>query len=201
VATDALRQQVVVRMERPANPAWDRVFFSAMILALWAAVLYGFARTYFLAGMISAPLPNRLIHVHGAVFTLWMVLLVVQSTLISARKLAWHRRLGMAGMGLAVAMVVLGVLAANDALRRGAAPPGIDAKTFYVVPITAIGMFAVLVFYAYRARRKPAVHKRLILIATIAIAAAAWGRWPIAILQASLAERRNAPVSAADCAL
>ncbi len=183
MATDALRQQVVVRRERPANPAWDRVFFSAMIVALWAAVLYGFARTYFLAGMVSAPLPNRLIHIHGAAFTLWMILLVVQSALISARKVAWHRTLGIAGMGLAVAMVVLGVMAATDALRRGAAPEGLDAKTFYVVPITAIGLFAVLVFYAYRARRKPVVHKRLILIATIAIAAAAWGRWPIAILQ------------------
>ena len=183
MATDAMRPQIVARRERPANPSSDRIFFSTMIVALWAAVLYGFAKTYFLAGMVSAPLPNRLIHIHGAAFTLWMVLLVVQSALISARKVAWHRTLGMAGMGLAVAMVVLGVLAATDSLRRGAAPPGIDAKTFYVVPLTAIGLFAVLVFFAYRARRKPAVHKRLILIATIAIAAAAWGRWPIAILQ------------------
>jgi hypothetical protein len=184
VATDAMRRQGVIHRTRPDNPAWDRVFFSTMIVALWAAVLYGFARTYFLAGMISAPLPNRTIHVHGAAFTLWMVLLVVQSALISAKKVAWHRRLGMAGMGLAVAMVVLGVLAATDALRRGAAPLGLDPKTFFVVPITAIAMFAVLVFFAYRARRRPATHKRLILIATIAIAAAAFGRWPIAILQA-----------------
>jgi hypothetical protein len=155
-----------------------------MIAALWAAVLYGFARTYFLAGMVSAPLPNLLIHIHGAAFTLWMVLLVVQSALISARKVAWHRTLGLAGMGLAVAMVVLGVLAATDSLRRGSAPLGLDAKTFYVIPTSAIAMFAVLVFLAYRARRKPAVHKRLILIATIDIAGAAFARWPIAILQA-----------------
>ena len=184
MATDAMRQQGIIHRTRPDNPAWDRIFFSAMIVALWAAVLYGFAKTYFLAGMVHAPLPNRLIHIHGAAFTLWMVLLVVQSALISAKKVAWHRTLGMAGMGLAVAMVVLGVLAATDSLRRGSAPEGLDAKTFFVVPITAIAMFAVLVFFAYRARRKPAVHKRLILIATIAIAAAAWGRWPIAILQA-----------------
>ena len=184
MATDAMRQQAVIHRTRPDNPAWDRVFFSTMIVALWAAVLYGFARTYFLAGMVSAPLPNRLIHIHGAAFTLWMVLLVVQSALISAKKVAWHRTLGLAGMGLAVAMLVLGVLAATDALRRGAAPEGLDPATFYVIPMTAIGIFAVLVFFAYRARRKPAVHKRLILIATIAIAGAAWGRWPIAILVA-----------------
>jgi len=182
MATDALRQQVLPRAQ--ARPISDRIFFSSMVVALWAAVLFGFAKTYFLAGMVNAPLPNRLIHIHGAVFTLWMVLLFVQTALISARKVAWHRRLGIGGMALAVVMVVLGVTAATDALRRGIAPQGLDTLTFYIVPITAIGMFAVLIYFAYRTRRQPAVHKRLILIATIAIAGAAFARWPIAILQA-----------------
>jgi hypothetical protein len=42
----------------------------------------------------------------------------------------------------------------------------------------------VLVFFAYRARRQPAAHKRLILIATIGIIDAAVGRWPVAFFQA-----------------
>src|ERR1700678_1182724 len=110
-----MRQQVVVRRDRPANPAWDRVFFSGMIMLLWATVLFGFAKTYFMAGVGEAPLPNALIHVHGAAFTLWMVLLAVQEVLIAGRKIKWHKQLGLAGFGLAVAMVVLGVLAATDA--------------------------------------------------------------------------------------
>jgi hypothetical protein len=97
----------------------------------------------------------------------------------------WHKRLGLAGFGLAVAMVVLGVLAATDALRRGSGPLGLDAKTFYVVPISDMLVFSVLVFFAYRARRRPAAHKRLILIATIALMDAAVGRWPVAYLQAN----------------
>src|SRR5271168_1626761 len=105
-----MRPQVVVRRERPANPAWDRMFFSGMILLLWATVLFGFAKTYFMAGMIAAPLPNRLVHVHGAVFTLWMVLLLVQEVLIAGRKITWHKQLGLAGFGLSVAMLVMGVL-------------------------------------------------------------------------------------------
>jgi len=183
VATDAMRQQVAVRRERPANPAWDRVFFCAMIVVLWATVLFGFAKTYFLAGMVRAPLPNLLIHVHGAAFTLWMALLTVQIGLVSARRVAWHKRLGLFGFGLAVAMVALGLLAATDALRRNVGVNGLDAKTFYVVPLSAVTVFAVLVFFAYRARRQPAAHKRLILIATIAIMDAAVGRWPVAALQ------------------
>jgi len=97
----------------------DRIFFSTMVLLLWATVLFGFAKTYFLAGMVEAPLPNRLIHIHGAIMTLWMVVLFVQTALISARKVKWHMTLGLFGFGLAVAMVIIGPIAATDSLRRG----------------------------------------------------------------------------------
>jgi hypothetical protein len=184
MATNAIPRPAAVQRDRPRNPASDRIFFSVFAVALWATVLYGFAKTYFLAGMVRAPLPNVLIHIHGAAFTLWMVLLVVQIGLISTGNLAIHKKLGLAGFGLAVAMVVLGLLAATDALRRGEAVLGLDAKSFYIIPISSISVFAVLVFFAYRARRRPAAHKRLILIATIGIIDAAVGRWPVAFLQA-----------------
>jgi hypothetical protein len=184
VATDAMREQVVVRRDRPANPAWDRAFFSGMILLLWATVLFGFAKTYFLAGMVNAPLPNALIHVHGAAFTLWMVLLLVQELLITGKKVRWHKTLGLAGFGLALAMLVLGVLAATDSMRRGSdGHSGLGAETFYAIPITGILTFAVLVYLAYRDRFKPAAHKRLILIATIGISVAAVARWPVGFIQ------------------
>jgi hypothetical protein len=184
LATDAMRQQVVVRRERPANPMWDRVFFTGMIGLLWATVLFGFAKTYFLAGMVHAPLPNALIHVHGAAFTLWMVLLVVQEALIAGRKITWHKQLGLAGFGLALAMVVLGVLAGTDSLRRGAdAGSGLGAETFYAVPMMGIVTFAVLAYLAYKERFRVAAHKRLILIATIGLTLAAVARWPVGFIQ------------------
>ncbi len=153
-----------------------------MILLLWAMVLVGFAQTYFLAGMMRAPLPNVLIHIHGAAFTLWMVLLLVQTVLISTKQVRWHKRLGVAGFGLAVTMVVLGVMAATDSLRRK--PVGVDANAFYVVPMSDMLVFSVLVYCAYRARFRPAAHKRLILMATIGLIDAAVGRWPSAFVQA-----------------
>ena len=182
MATDAMRPQVIPR-HRPANPASDRIFFAAMAVLLWATVLFGFAKSYFLAGMVRAPLPNKLIHIHGAAFTLWMVLLVLQIGFVSAGKIAWHKKLGLFGFGLAVAMLILGALAATDALRRGDAPPGLTPQTFYIIPLSDMLVFAVLVFFAYRARRRPAAHKRLILIATIGLMDAAVGRWPIYALQ------------------
>src|ERR1035438_9258170 len=103
-----------------------------MVVLLWATVLFGFAKTYFLAGMVEAPLPNRLIHIHGAIMTLWMVLLFVQTALISARRVKWHMTLGLFGFCVALTMVIIGPIAATDALRRGSAPLGLDALTFYI---------------------------------------------------------------------
>jgi hypothetical protein len=181
MATLPLQQRV---MHRP-NRVYDRVFFSAMSLVILATVLFGFSKTYFMAGMVRAPLPNALIHVHGAAFTLWIVLLIVQTALISTRNIRIHRTLGMGGFCLALAMVGLGIWAAVDALHRGSAPLGLDAKTFFIIPITAIALFACFIAFAYRDRSRPEAHKRLILIGTISLMDAAVGRWPIAILQAT----------------
>ncbi len=180
--TPAVASQTVRAVHRP-NRAWDRVFFSTMVLLILGTVLFGFARTYFLAGMVTAPLPNKLIHVHGAVFTIWIVLLIVQTALISAKQVKVHRTLGMFGFGWAVLMLGLGLFAAVDALRRGSGPLGLDAKTFFVIPITSLLLFAIFVFSAYRMRSKPEAHKRLILIGTVGIIDAAVGRWPVALFQ------------------
>jgi len=171
-----------VTVHQPSRTA-DRIFFSAMPFVMLAMVLYGFARTYFLVGMVAAPLPNKLIHIHGAAFTSWMILLIVQTALVSTRHVKWHMKLGLFGFGLAAAMIVLGLLAAVDAMRRGEGPLGLDAQTFFVIPISGMLLFGVLVFYAYKLRRNTEAHKRLITIATIALMDAAVGRWPIAVLQ------------------
>ena len=172
----------VVRPYRAHRNA-DRIFFSLMPLLMLATVLFGFAKTYFLVGMVAAPLPNKLIHIHGAAFTLWMVLLIVQTGFIATHHVQWHRKLGVAGFSLAVLMVVLGLTSAVNALHRGRGPNGLDAVTFFAIPTTDMLLFSVFVFFAYRARRNAEAHKRLITIATIALMDAAVGRWPVAVLQ------------------
>jgi len=168
------------------NRQYDNYFFSAMALLIFATVFVGFARTYFLAGVFRAPLPNLLVHIHGAVFSSWIFLLITQTALVSAGRVDIHRRLGLVGFGLACLMVILGVLAASNSLARGFAPPGsgFDPRTFYAIPIGDMLMFSTLVFFAYRARFNPAAHKRLILIATIALLDAPTGRPPFTVITA-----------------
>lgn len=160
---------------------FDHIFFSAMALLILATVFLGFARTYYLAGLFQAKLPSPIIHIHGAVFSCWILLLVTQTSLVSAGRVDIHRRLGIAGFLLACLMVVLGTLAATNALVRGFPPDG-DAKLVYFISITDMLIFATLVGFAFRNRSNPAVHKRLILIATIALLIAPVIRWPFAIV-------------------
>jgi FtsH-binding integral membrane protein len=177
---------------RPSNPTnlsigvpgrrYDHLFFSAMALVMLATVFVGFARTYYLAGVFHAPPPSLIIHLHGAAFSCWILLLVTQTSLVSAGRVDIHRRLGIAGFLLACLMVTLGVLAATDSLGRGAGPTGLDAKFFYVIPMTDMLIFATLVFFAFRARSNPPAHKRLIFVATIGLLIAAIARWPFVLV-------------------
>jgi hypothetical protein len=165
----------------PARRRFDHLFFSVMAWLILVSVFVGFARSYYLAGVFKAPLPNLLVHIHGAVFSCWILLLIVQTSLVAAGRVDVHRRLGLLGFGLAGLMVVLGVLAATDSLARRFAPgaAGTGARAFYALPLTVMLAFAILLYFAFRNRFNPAAHKRLILIATIAILDAAFERWPV----------------------
>jgi hypothetical protein len=169
---------------RPGHRNHDRIFFSGMAILILATVFVGFARTYFFAGVFRAHLPSPIIHIHGAAFSLWILLLIVQTSLVAAHRTDIHRKLGLAGFGLACLMLILGILAATNSLSRNFAPPGfpLGAQTFYVVPWADMLIFSTLVFFAYRARRNPGAHKRLILIATIALMDAPTGRPPFAAI-------------------
>jgi hypothetical protein len=168
---------------RSAPQPYDRYFFCGMALLILGTVFLGFAQSYFLAGIFRAPLPSWVIHVHGAAFTSWILLLIVQTGLVSAGRVDIHRRLGMFGFGLACLMVVLGVMAATDLLRRDGAALGVSAKTFYAGTMADMCIFAVLIYFAFRERFHSAAHKRLILIATIMLSEAAINRWPWPIFQ------------------
>jgi hypothetical protein len=83
------------------------------------AVFIGFARTYYLRTWTGAPAPSALVHVHAIVFSTWILLVLVQVVLVEKNRRDLHKRLGIAGGGLAMGMIVLGYFAAIAAARRG----------------------------------------------------------------------------------
>jgi hypothetical protein len=161
----------------------EHLFFAGLSGLIALIVFIGFARTYYLAGLFDAkPLAAPIVHVHGAVLTGWIVLLVVQTLLVGTGHVGWHRRLGLVGLGLAPLVVILGVLVALEMLKRFAAVPGVDSPLIFAVALSEITGFAVPVFFALRLRRRRDFHKRLIMIGTIAMTTAGFGRWPVSFL-------------------
>ena len=156
----------------------DRLFFPGIALLVLIAVAVGFARTYFLAGVFRAKLPSVIVHIHGALFTLWIALLVAQVVLVASRHTAWHMRLGIAGMVLAPLMVTTGFATLIGSIRRGFVPlPVLQIIT--AQDILILCLFSFLITWAYVARRDAPTHKRLILCATFLIIIPAIARWPI----------------------
>ena len=173
-----------------ANPAIirrrrERWFYIGMSIALVITVFAGFAPTYYLRPYFNTAPLMPLLHLHGFVFTSWLVLFVTQTTLVAAHRTDIHRRLGVAGGVIAVLMVLLGVTTALVRAKQGATPlPGISPLSFLVVPLGDMFVFSILEGAGFYFRRRPDVHKRLMLLATISILAAAIARLPFAIMRA-----------------
>lgn len=163
----------------------DRVFFSAMAVSLALTALAGFAQTYYLRFLDEGPHATvsggpftGLVHVHGALFTAWVLLFLVQTTLIAGRRVAVHRRMGIGGGVLAAAMIVVGIMTAIATARRGAAPVGIDPLAFLAIPLFDMVLFGTFVASALSQRRNRDAHKRLMLLAYISIITAPIARLP-----------------------
>jgi hypothetical protein len=163
----------------------ERWFYIAMSIAAVITVFAGFAPTYYLRPYFDTAPLMPLLHLHGIVFTSWLVLFLIQTTLVAAHRTDIHRRLGILGGVIATLMILIGASTAVIRASQGATPvPGVSPLSFLVVPLGDISVFAILVGAGFYYRRRPEVHKRLMLLATVSILAAAIARLPFAIMQA-----------------
>jgi len=171
--------------ERSNAGTYDRLFYGGIAVAMGLTVMAGFARTYYVPLVAGGPRATLsggpwtvVIHAHATLFTAWMLLFIVQTALIAGRRVAVHRRLGVAGAILAGAMVLAGVLTATTSAARGAAPPGVEPLAFLIVPLFDLVLFSGFVITALLLRRNKEAHKRLMLLAYVSIVAAATARLP-----------------------
>jgi hypothetical protein len=157
-------------------------------LYTWAAVVVvlivvtGFARTYYLKGVFGTPALPGLVHLHGFVMTLWVVLFVVQVRLIAAHRVKLHRRLGVFGGFLAGAVVLVGIITAIGGARRGASP-GPPPLVFLAIPLVDILVFAGFVAAGLVVRRRTDIHKRLMLLSCAGFLTAAVARIPLNFIE------------------
>lgn len=166
--------------EFSARSLLERYFYFAMALLMVVVVFYGFSFTVG-DNLIHAAVPRpTVLYVHAATFVAWLGMFTLQSALIRSRNIRLHKQLGQAGVVLGCAVFVLG-LATIVAMARfharyvvpGAPPPG-----FAAIPLNDMAAFAGCFGAAVLLRRKPEYHRRLMLMATAALTAAGWGRFP-----------------------
>ena len=156
-------------------------FFVVLSLAILLTVFGGFARSYFLRSLHQHRSLSPLVHVHGIVFTAWILLFVTQIQLIRTDRTVLHRRVGIAGAALAVSMIVIGFEVAVRAAKRDLTRDGgVTPLSFLAIALGDLAVFAVLAGVGIGFRRRPAFHKRLMLLATIALLPPAVGRLPFA---------------------
>lgn len=152
------------------NPRQDRMIHLVWLGLFWVGIVAGFGLD--MKPFLAQSVP-KIVYVHAAAYVGWLLVLTAQVLLVVNNKVAVHRRLGRLAAGYAVLVVLLGPPAA---LAVSSALPNVLSPQFLAVNLVDVTGFAVVLAWAISMRRTPAVHKRLILAATVAIADPGFGR-------------------------
>jgi hypothetical protein len=151
-------------------------------LAIFVIALIGFSRTYYLRTWFDVPPLTMRLHLHGLVLTLWLGLFMIQSMLISVGRRRLHRRLGIAGVGLAAAVIATTYMTAIEAAHLDGSRGGITAADRLYSTVVLMMLFGAFVAVGTLFRKRPDIHKPSMLLATIAIVGPAASRATVLLL-------------------
>jgi uncharacterized membrane protein YozB (DUF420 family) len=159
----------------------SRGFYVGMAIATVIVVVAGFSPTYYFRPAFDNPPLPSLVSWHALIMSLWPVFFLAQTVLIKAGQTRTHRRLGMAGAMLAVVIFVLGFATMIYGGRHGFVGRGYpgSALSFMSMGFFDVSVFALLIGTALYFRRDRSTHKRLMLLATVALWPPAVSRLPI----------------------
>lgn len=153
-------------------------FYVRMAVTCVAVAVVGFAPTYWVPMLRRTLDVPPFAHLHAVVFYGWTLLFLKQTLLAASGRVARHREVGVAGVALGTAMLFVGLAMSVGSLRRFEAGGLSEAgRVFSIVSFTAIALFSALFVAAVVNVRRPEVHKRLMLVATVSLLQAAIARW------------------------
>lgn len=161
----------------PARSSADRNIFLSLVCLVWVGIISGFGTDSYVHvrdhGLDYPPI----VHVHAATFVGWLVLFTVQVALVRNGRPDLHRRLGVAGMALAAAVLVMGPATALIVDARKFAATG-ETPEFLAIQLTDMIAFATFTGAGLLTRnRDSALHKRLMLMGLFYISNAGFGRF------------------------
>ncbi len=190
-STTALDQRVLSRSPtRPAAQPRERPndwFYFCCAWLIAAAVGYGFAHTIS-ENLLRATIPRpRILWIHAGAFFGWVGLFIVQTALVRSRRVRWHRRLGVVGLLLGAMIPPIGIATAL-VMGRFDVVQGVHDPVYMAahlsIPLNDMIFFAGVLAAAAWWRKRPDIHRRLMLIASCLLTAAAFPRFPFITITA-----------------
>ena len=168
----------VVEDTRPRARAGRGKIYVGLALMIAAIVSVGFSRSFYGTFLAGASHP-WIIHVHAAVYVGWLALLIAQTVLAARGDIATHRRVGEFGIAYGALVWILGLIVSVAMpvinVRSGLWPVE-RGEQFLAIPLGDMALFGGFFGAAIAYRRKPEIHKRLIVFAAVAVMFAAVSR-------------------------
>lgn len=179
-STTASVDRIPSKVPARSNPT--RYLHTAFAVLLFALAFIGFQFFYLQGkaypGRELMPPTKALVVIHGLLMSAWMVLYLGQPLLIALGNRKLHMAIGKLGAVLAAGMVIVGPLVAVAVVRHGPEFPlwGLNRRQFMAISILSIVTFGVFVGIGVWQRRRPAIHRAMMLLGTLAAMAAATDR-------------------------
>lgn len=161
-----------------------RFFYPIAAAIFIVAAFIGFNRFYLSGtaypGRPIAPPIKWLVIAHGLSMSVWMLLLMLQSSLILARKHKVHMMLGKIGAGIAAIVIVFGFMLAVQS--AAVTPPDVmpwaplTPMKFMAIPFFSVLIFAIFIIIGIAYRKKPAIHRSMMILGTLYALSAAVAR-------------------------
>lgn len=158
-----------------AAPDRENRYLNRAALSLIAIAVIGFA-LFNLSGATDITQMPMITHVHAVTMSAWLGLVAVQSILGSRGSITLHRKMGWLGVGLAVIVVVTGLMTAHHTIASGRLPPFFTPGYFLTLGAMNLALFTAFVAGAIALRRTTPWHRRLMLGSIIMIFEPVLGR-------------------------
>ncbi len=165
----------------------DRLFYSAVAAVFLLVMLLGFHPFYTHGTHFDGSPIDRgifpLVLVHGVSIALWFVLFFVRSLLIAVRNRKLHMTLGWAAIAIGVAIASTGTLVA---IRSVQLTPSfvffnMAYPRFLLVMFTEMTLFTVFITAGIVTRKKPKIHRSMMLLTGLTILPGATARIPMLV--------------------
>ncbi len=174
----------MARFSRLSQMKLDRYFYSISAAVFVLITFWGF-HSFYLYGKAAggnpiAPEMFVLDSIHGAAMSAWVLLFLIQAILIGVSKRRLHMKLGWAALAIAPVLAICGVVTAFRSVQS--APDfvffAMPYPRFLLVMFAEIALYASFVAAGLIARKRPAIHRPMMLLASLSILAGSTARIP-----------------------